>query len=132
MSQRTSEVQKYCLISAASSYTDFHIDFGGSSVWYHVCRGDKIFYLIEPNAANLAAYESWNAMKNHSEHFLADRLVSGSGGGDGMQHCYRFEVREGNTIFLPSGWIHAVYTPRDSLVFGGNFLHSYDIPLQIK
>lgn len=32
------EVQKYCLISAARSYTDFHIDFGGSSVWYHVVK----------------------------------------------------------------------------------------------
>ena len=30
------QVQKYCLISAQGSYTDFHIDFGGSSVWYHV------------------------------------------------------------------------------------------------
>lgn len=29
-------VTKYCLISAKDSYTDFHIDFGGTSVWYHV------------------------------------------------------------------------------------------------
>ena len=28
-----SDVQKYCLIGARESYTDFHIDFGGSSVW---------------------------------------------------------------------------------------------------
>lgn len=31
-----------------------------------------------------------------------------------------------------TGWIHAVYTPDDSLVFGGNFIHSYNIPGQIK
>ena len=31
-----------------------------------------------------------------------------------------------------SGWIHAVYTPEDSLVFGGNFLHSYAIEKQIR
>lgn len=36
------EVQKYCLISAGRSYTDFHIDFGGSSVWYHVVKVDKL------------------------------------------------------------------------------------------
>ena len=29
-------VSKYCLMSPAESYTDFHIDFGGTSVWYHV------------------------------------------------------------------------------------------------
>jgi hypothetical protein len=32
------EVAKYCLMSPQSSYTDFHVDFGGSSVWYAVVR----------------------------------------------------------------------------------------------
>lgn len=32
------EVQKYCLIGVKDSYTDFHVDFGGTSVWYHVLR----------------------------------------------------------------------------------------------
>ena len=26
-------------MSMARSYTDFHIDFGGTSVWYHVLSG---------------------------------------------------------------------------------------------
>lgn len=29
-------VNKYALIGVENSYTDFHIDFGGTSVWYHV------------------------------------------------------------------------------------------------
>ncbi len=116
------EVQKYCLISAGGSYTDFHVDFGGSSVWYHVVKGDKIFYLIEPTADNLKIYEKWLCVKNHSEIFLGDKV----------KNCYIFRVKEGNTIFLPTGWIHAVYTSEDSLVFGGNFLHSLNIPLQLK
>nr|QDF21454.1 histone lysine demethylase PHF8-like protein isoform X2 [Brachionus koreanus] len=116
------EVQKYCLISAGRSYTDFHIDFGGSSVWYHVVKGDKIFYLIEPSDENLKIYEEWNKLKNQSEIFLGDKI----------QNCYQFELKAGNTILLPSGWIHAVYTPSDSLVFGGNFLHSHSISLQLK
>ena len=33
--------------------------------------------------------------------------------------------------FLP-GWIHAVYTPEDSLVFGGNILHSFALDRQLK
>ena len=33
--------------------------------------------------------------------------------------------------FYFSGWIHAVYTPLDSLVFGGNFLHSFSIAQQL-
>ena len=32
------KVQKYCLMSVKDSYTDFHVDFGGTSVWYHILR----------------------------------------------------------------------------------------------
>ena len=38
----------------------------------------------------------------------------------------------GNSLLIPSGWIHAVYTPEDSLVFGGNFLHSFAIEKQLR
>ena len=38
------QVQYYCLMSTAGCYTDFHVDFGGTAVWYHVrCRvGSKL------------------------------------------------------------------------------------------
>ena len=36
------------------------------------------------------------------------------------------------TMLLLVGWIHAVFTPDDSLVLGGNFVHSFNIPGQIK
>lgn len=32
------QVSKYCLMGVKNSYTDFHVDFGGTSVWYHVLR----------------------------------------------------------------------------------------------
>lgn len=37
-----------------------------------------------------------------------------------------------HVLYVPSGWIHAVYTPEDSLVFGGNILHSFNIPMQLS
>ncbi|CAF1567101.1 unnamed protein product [Rotaria sp. Silwood1] len=116
------EVAKYCLISPQSSYTDFHIDFGGSSVWYSIVRGEKIFYLIEPTDENLQKYADWSKSPNESETFL----------GDCVSHCYKMHLREGNTILLPSGWIHAVYTVTDSLVFGGNFLQSMGVDMQLR
>jgi hypothetical protein len=116
------QVYRYCLISAANSYTDFHIDFGGSSVWYHVVKGRKIFFFIEPTDQNLLIYEKWNESITNTEVFLGDKV----------DKCYKLEIFEGNTIFLPTGWIHSVYTPEDSIVFGGNFLQSISIPLQIK
>ncbi|XP_076874672.1 histone lysine demethylase PHF8 isoform X2 [Brachyhypopomus gauderio] len=115
-------VQKYCLMGVKDSYTDFHIDFGGTSVWYHVLRGEKIFYLIRPTAANLALFERWSSSSNQNELFF----------GDQVDMCYKCSVKQGNTLFIPTGWIHAVLTPVDCLAFGGNFLHSLNIDMQLR
>ena len=40
------EVQKYCLMGVRDSFTDFHIDFGGTSVWYHILRVGCFIILI--------------------------------------------------------------------------------------
>lgn len=32
------QVQLYALLSVTDCFMDFHVDFGGSSVWYHVLR----------------------------------------------------------------------------------------------
>ena len=53
------KVQKYCLISPASAYTDFHVDFGGTSVWYHVHKGEKIFWFIPPTKKNFELFQKW-------------------------------------------------------------------------
>ncbi|XP_051961871.1 histone lysine demethylase PHF8 [Xyrauchen texanus] len=115
-------VQKYCLMGVKDSYTDFHIDFGGTSVWYHVLRGEKIFYLIRPTPANLALFECWSSSSNQNELFF----------GDQVDMCYKCSIKQGNTLFIPTGWIHAVLTPVDCLAFGGNFLHSLNIDMQLR
>jgi len=43
----------------------------------------------------------------------------------------RITIKENQTFIIPSAWIHAVYTPMDSIVVGGNFLHGLDMKLQI-
>ncbi|XP_066957915.1 lysine-specific demethylase 2A-like isoform X3 [Macrobrachium rosenbergii] len=116
------KVQKYCLMSVGGCYTDFHIDFGGTSVWYHILRGRKIFWLIPPTERNFQLYEQWVLSGKQSDIFF----------GDTVDRCARIELEAGNTFFIPTGWIHAVYTPEDSLVFGGNFLHSFGIEKQLR
>ena len=34
-------------------------------------------------------------------------------------------------MFIPTGWIHAVFTPADSVVIGGNYLHGLNIRGQL-
>ncbi|XP_071945261.1 lysine-specific demethylase 2A-like isoform X2 [Antedon mediterranea] len=116
------KVQKYCLMSVAGCFTDFHVDFGGTSVWYHILHGQKIFWLIPPTDENLGLFESWVLSGKQGDVFLGDRV----------KQCARIKLEAGYTFFIPSGWIHAVYTPEDSLVFGGNFLHSFNIPKQLR
>uniref|UniRef100_A0A671W0Z2 Lysine-specific demethylase 7A n=1 Tax=Sparus aurata TaxID=8175 RepID=A0A671W0Z2_SPAAU len=115
-------VQKYCLMGVKDSYTDFHIDFGGTSVWYHVLWGEKVFYLIKPTPANLALYEAWSSSPNQSEVFFGDKV----------EKCYKCIVPQGTTLLIPTGWIHAVLTSQDCMAFGGNFLHNLNIGMQLR
>ncbi|KAH9079132.1 JmjC domain-containing histone demethylation protein 1 [Lactarius deliciosus] len=116
------KVQLYCLMGVAGAWTDWHIDFAGSSVYYHILRGSKTFLFIRPTAANLASYERWSGSEIQSHTWL----------GDLVDEVTKVDLREGNTMIIPTGWIHAVYTPQDALVFGGNFLHSYNAALQLR
>ncbi|QSL65077.1 hypothetical protein MERGE_002382 [Pneumocystis wakefieldiae] len=88
------KVQLYCLMSVKNSFTDFHIDFGGTSVFYHIIKGSKTFLFVAPTQINLKKYENW---------------------------CLSSDQR----------WIHAVHTPSDSLVLGGNFLTHLHIEMQL-
>eukprot|EP00049_Salpingoeca_infusionum_P007103 m.115734 g.115734 ORF g.115734 m.115734 type:complete len:651 (+) comp13579_c0_seq2:35-1987(+) len=118
----TPAVLYYLLMGPKHAWTDFHIDFGGTSVWYHVFKGQKIFYIIKPTPHNLKKYQDWCNSPKQSDTFFAD-LVS---------NCYKMCVNEGETVFIPSGWIHCVETGADSLVVGGNFLTSLALEMQLR
>ncbi|OAX80424.1 hypothetical protein ACJ72_05243 [Emergomyces africanus] len=115
-------VQFYVLMSVADCYTDFHIDFGGSSVFYHILKGSKTFFFIPPKDKHLKKYEEWCNSAAQDTTFL----------GNQTKECYRVDLSAGDTMLIPSGWIHAVWTPEDSLVVGGNFLTKMNYGMQIK
>ena len=71
--------------------------------------------MIKPTPENLKAYEAWICDAKQDSTFFPDTI-------GGPTECARVEINAGQTFFLPSGWLHAVLTPVDSLVFGGNFL----------
>lgn len=116
------EVLLYALMSPAGSYTDWHVDFGGSAVWYHLLSGTKVFLLAPPTAANLAAFESWAASPAQARTFLGASLA-------GTQ---RVELAAGDTLLIPSGWPHAVATPADAIALGGNFLTPLALPTALR
>ena len=105
-------VNLYALMTPPHAYTDWHVDFGGSAVWYHVIQGRKVFYAAPPTAFNLEAFESWAGTSRQRRVSLLSNL----------QGVVRLVVDSGDTLFLPGGWVHAVYTPSATVAIGGNFL----------
>jgi len=106
----------YALLGPQGAYTDWHVDMGGSAVWYHVLQGCKVFLAAPSTLENLKEFESWSTSSRQTTECL----------GDSLSGCVRVVLHAGDTLLLPASWPHAVSTPRDSIVVGGNFLHALD------
>lgn len=120
-----SKIQCYFITSVIGCYMDFHIDLSGSSVWYHVFIGMKEFCLIQPTVSNLETYENWLTPNEVNKIFLPDLI-------EDVTTISYVKVCPGQTLIIPSGYIHAVYTAEDSIVYGGNFLHSNSVEMQFS
>mmetsp|Transcript_12920 Transcript_12920/g.47251 ORF Transcript_12920/g.47251 Transcript_12920/m.47251 type:complete len:884 (-) Transcript_12920:46-2697(-) len=112
----------YALMSPRGAYTDFHLDFGGSAVWYHMVSGRKTFVLAPPTKANLEAFEEWAGSEKQASTLYVQMATD----------PIRVEIGAGETMLLPGGWPHAVSTAEDSIVVGGNFLSSLQLDEQIE
>jgi len=136
------EVTKYLLMSAAESFTDFHIDFAGTSVYYSIISGKKQFILYPPTPTNLSVYSKWCNSDEQSNTWFGDLVPKLSHSlikkedlevtPEYMMNGCKIEINAGDLLLLPSGWIHAVYTPCDSLIIGGNFLNLLSLDNHIK
>jgi hypothetical protein len=87
------QVLLYALMSPKDCYTDFHIDFCGSAVWYHLVSGRKVFVLAPPTAHNLAAYQAWVGSKRQVRQALAP----------GLQGVQAVPIETGDTLIIPPG-----------------------------
>lgn len=125
------KVTKYCLMSVSGSFTDFHIDFSGTSVYYTVCSGSKTFLMYPPTNKNLDIYTSWCLHPNQNYMWFGDFAKTYKGKSYTPSGGFKVTLCPGDLFLIPSGWIHAVYTPEDSLVIGGNFLTLMDLPMHL-
>jgi len=58
----------------------------------------QVFYFIKPTPANLAAYERWSGTEVQNHTWL----------GDMVDEVMKVTLVQGNTMIIPTGWIHAV------------------------
>ncbi|CEF60612.1 JmjC domain-containing protein [Strongyloides ratti] len=104
----------YCTVSTKGLYTNFHIDFGNNSVWISVISGKKTWWYIPSAKYIIAAFEQ----------YLKDSCSSKDFFGFCAANCCKITLTARQSFFLLAGWIHAVYTNKDTLMVGGNFLTS--------
>lgn len=130
--QPRSKVTKYCLMSVKNSFTDFHIDFGGTSVYYTICRGAKTFLMFPPTESNLQIYESWCLEPKQNFIWYPDHLITKNKKKIYPTEGFKVTLQPGDLFIIPSGWIHAVHTPQDSVVIGGNYLTLRDMKMQLR
>ena len=80
-------------MSVSDCYTDFHLDFGGTSVWYHILHGEKLFVLVPPSNNNYDLFLEWQQLGQQASIFFADTVAE----------CAVVRLKAGDTLFLPSG-----------------------------
>ena len=80
-------------MSPKDCYTDFHIDFCGSAVWYHLVSGRKVFVLAPPTEHNLGAYQSWVSSKRQARQAL----------GPALEGVISVPMGSGDTLIIPPG-----------------------------
>ncbi|PIC17430.1 hypothetical protein B9Z55_023672 [Caenorhabditis nigoni] len=114
---------KFVIVSMGGSFTKVHIDFSASSVFYHVFKGTKIFYLAQPTEENIKIYKEYETSVKTKKKWIVEAMEN---------QWERLVIKAGMTAIIPSGYIHAVYTPEDSIVVGGNFLMEDQIARQFE
>jgi hypothetical protein len=98
------QVQKYCIMSAMNSFTNFHVDLGGTSVWYHVVNGAKMFIAVKPSSVNMRAYSAWvkgvekGTVDEHFLKFLEKRTSMKNV----KNSTFLVHLNDGDTAFIPS------------------------------
>ncbi|EGW34554.1 uncharacterized protein SPAPADRAFT_49589 [Spathaspora passalidarum NRRL Y-27907] len=130
--QPRSKVTKYCLMSVKNSFTDFHIDFGGTSVYYTVCSGLKTFLMYPPTENNLELYTSWCLEPSQNFMWFGEYSIVKNKQRISPENGFKVTLHPGDLFIIPSGWIHAVHTPEDSIVIGGNYLTLRDMKMQLS
>ena len=83
-------------MSVAGCYTDFHLDFGGTSVWYHVLKGEKRFLLIPPSQSSYSQFQKWQKSGDQEGIFLAELV----------EKAQLVRLCAGDTFMMPSGGLY--------------------------
>lgn len=101
-------------MSQDGALTFFHSDHTGTSVFYVLLKGTKIFYLVAPTPHNLALWNDHD-QKPPNTFFGANPNLD--------PPCRKVVLTAGEAIVLGPRWLHCVETIGYSVVQASNFVH---------
>ena len=116
----------FCLFTMQGASMSYHLDLWATAVLYVVLWGVKLFVVAPPTKHNLGLLRSWQ-----------------ESGGDGRREAHaRFPAEleqaqiavllQHQALLLPSGWVHAVFTPVDSSTLGWNWQPEAQLPSALE
>lgn len=108
----------------ANSFQDFTVTPGGKCSWLSVSDGDAWVFLIPPTRDNLRGFQDWRRSSEPAPArvFLAEHVDS----------CIKCVVSKSSTLFIPSGWMYAVFSEQGCSFFMGFFSMTVSLCSQVR
>ena len=104
---KSSHEDQFVLLSQFSSFSGVHMDAKGLGTYVCVSTGMKLWFVVPSSTNNLEARKKYGEFES-IKHYTEVTCVL---------------LRPGDLFLMKPGTLHAVYTPCDSKVIGGHFLH---------
>ncbi|EGT53552.1 hypothetical protein CAEBREN_11666 [Caenorhabditis brenneri] len=112
--------QKFLFLSLKGCFTDGHIDMASTSVYSHIHEGEKHFFFAKNTPENIEVFKNYE--KDFYNYSWIGELLAGQ--------WRRVILKKGTTIFIPGSYIHFVWTPKDTIMIGGNFFMEKNLEQQ--
>lgn len=109
----TSNPDTFGTFFGAGSFQDFTVSPGGKCAWLSVSKGDATVLLIPPTEDNLRGFADWKRSSDPpaSRVFLAEHV----------DQCVRCVVSTTSSLFIPPGWLYALFSEHDCSFYSGFF-----------
>ena len=125
---------RWLLLGPARSGTAIHTDPQNTNAWNTVCYGRKHWAILSPDVASELAFRDtspegmeWTLPEWFSEEWPSIASDAISAGGEAFE-----TVQEaGETIYIPSGWWHAVMNVESSTAVTENFVRAETLQVAI-
>lgn len=98
-------------ISGKHTSVPYHYDFGGMHTWLAQMKGNKKLYLIPPHKNNSLIFGK--LPKDFNKRILEERKIE----------YYECILEPGQSVFIPSGWLHAVENKETSYTLSISFIN---------